>query len=138
MYASKYFARRGIECKNCIGTGRRCDDRCIVITDLDRKGSCQRHFSIWVVWREWFQLKKFWFFRFAIFKSHTGDLVKESSVFQFLQAVFFCTGFAVSVITSVGLCNKYLSVGINRESVKQRSQCINNFDKLVSVRIENV
>ena len=87
---------------------------------------------------QWLEVDEFWLLWRSVPEGDAGHLVQEGPVLEFLQPVFFCSRFAVGVVSGIRLGDVHASLGIGRDAVQQGAQGVDSLDQLVCSGVEDV
>ena len=112
--------------------------RFVIVADFNRKGSRQGHSLGGMRGRQRLQIKELCFLSLISLERDLGNLVEEGPVFHLCQTVIFRTRSTIHLISSIRLCDKHLSFGVNREAVQKCSKRIDHLDQLIGRRIEHI
>ena len=91
-----------------------------------------------MVRRERFEIKEPGRLRSIALDSDTGYPIEKGPILQFGQAMLLGPRAAIGIVASIGLCDEDSALRVDRQSIQQRTECIDRLDESVSLGIEHI
>ena len=129
---------RRVDGKQLVRPGGGCHERRVIVADLNRERSGQRHAGFRVVRRQRFEINESRRLRNIALETDTRDPVEKGSILQFRQAMFLAARAPIDFVSSVSLSNEDAALRIDRQAIQQRTERVDRLDECVGLGIEHV